>query len=302
MTASISGTGGSVILGFGDYRQPALRLAERANITYEEIEVHTFPDGESRVRLPSRLPGQAVVCQTLDHPNDKLVELVLAARTARRLGVGHLTLVVPYLCYMRQDKEFHPGESISQQIIGEMLASYFDALITVDPHLHRIHSLDQVFPDTKCVTMTATQPMSEFLATTTEDPLLIGPDEESLQWVESIAAHKAYDFGVAKKTRTGDYSVDVELPQLNYEGRDVVLVDDIASSGQTLVNAAEKLKSMKAGSVSVLVTHALFAGDALDQLEQAGVSNIWSTDSVLHDSNCIHLDSLLADALAQVSK
>jgi ribose-phosphate pyrophosphokinase len=183
-----------------------------------------------------------------------------------------------------------------------MLANYFDALITVDPHLHRVHSLDQVFPNTQCVTLTATQPMAEFLATKMENPLLIGPDEESLQWVKSIAADKAYDFAVAKKTRTGDYSVDVELPQLNYEGRDVVLVDDIASSGQTLVNAAEKLKSMKAGSVSVLVTHALFAGDALDQLEQSGVRNIWSTDSVLHDSNCIHLDYLLADALAQVSK
>lgn len=300
MTASNSHAGKRVVLGFGEYREPAQRLAERANIPYEEIEVHTFPDGESRVRLPSRLPGEAIVCQTLDHPNDKLVNLVLAARTARRLGVGRLILVAPYLCYMRQDKEFHPGESISQQIIGEMLAGYFDALITVDPHLHRVHSLEQVFPDTTCVSLTATRPMAEFLARETGNPLLIGPDEESLQWVESIAADKAYDFVVAKKIRSGDYSVDVELPPADYKGRDVVLVDDIASSGQTLVDAAKKLKAAKAGSISVLVTHGLFAEGATEQLRQSGVKNIWSTDTVVHMSNCIYLDKLLAETLQNV--
>jgi len=302
MSVTRPDTGKSIVLGFAGYREPAQRLAERANIAYEEIQIHTFPDGESRVRLPSRLPEQVIVCLTLDHPNDKLVDLVLVASTARRLGARYLTLVAPYLCYMRQDKEFHPGESISQKIIGELLSNYFDALVTVDPHLHRVNTLDEVFLNTTCVTLTATQPMAEFLAGASGNPLLIGPDEESVQWVRSIAAYKQYDFGVAKKTRSGDYSVNVELPQMEYAGRDVVLVDDIASSGRTLISAAEKLVSVNAGSISVLVTHALFAGDALDQLQQAGVKNIWSTDSVLHVSNCIHLDSLLADALAQVSR
>jgi ribose-phosphate pyrophosphokinase len=301
MTSSITNTG-DVVLGFAGYREPARRLAERVGIPYQEIEIHTFPDGESRVLLPTPLPEKAIACLTLDHPNEKLIDLILVAGTARRLGVQHLTLVAPYLCYMRQDKEFHPGESISQKIIGELLANYFDTLVTVDPHLHRVHSLEQVFPDTKCATLTATRPMSEFLAKTVENPLLIGPDEESLQWVESIAADKAYDFAVAKKKRSGDFSVNVTLPEMNYSGRDVVLVDDIASSGQTLVNAAEKLKAQNAGSISVLVTHALFAGDSVEQLKQAGVTNIWSTDSVLHDSNCIHLDSLIAEALAEVYK
>jgi ribose-phosphate pyrophosphokinase len=299
MTSSKANTD-NVVLGFAGYHEPAKRLAERAGIPYQEIEIHTFPDGESRVRLPVPLPEKAIVCLTLDHPNDKLVDLVLVAGTARRLGIRSLTLVAPYLCYMRQDKEFHPGESISQKIIGELLSGYFDVLVTVDPHLHRVHSLDEVFPGTKCTVLTATRPMSEFLAKTVENPLLIGPDEESLQWVESIAADKACDFAVAKKKRTGDFSVDVTLPEMNYSGRDVVLVDDIASSGQTLVNAAEKLKAKNVGSISVLVTHALFAGDAVEQLKQAGVKNIWSTDSVLHDSNCIHLDSLLEESLVEV--
>ena len=299
MAAQNSKSSENLVLGFASYREPAKRLAERANVPYSEVEIHTFPDGESRVRLPLPLPEKAIVCLTLDHPNEKLVDLVLVASTARRLGVRHLTLVTPYLCYMRQDKEFHPGESISQKAIGALLAHYFDAVVTVDPHLHRVHSLDQVFPGTLCVTLTATNPMSAFLADTMENPLLIGPDEESAQWVASIAAAKGYDYAVAKKKRTGDYSVEVELPQFNFQGREVVLVDDIASSGRTLADAAKKLDAAKAGTISVLVTHALFAAGALEQLQQSGVKNIWSTDSVLHDSNAIHLDSLIAESLAE---
>jgi len=300
MAAMHSNTSSNVVLGFASYREPAKRLAECINIPYGEVEIHTFPDSESRVRLPLPLPEKAIICLTLDHPNEKLVDLLLVASTARRLGVRHLTLVAPYLCYMRQDKEFHPGESISQMIIGELLAKYFDALVTVDPHLHRVHSLDQVFPGTTCVTLTATRPMSIFLAEVMGNPLLIGPDEESEQWVASIAANKGYDYAVAKKKRTGDYSVDVDLPHINYEGRDVVLVDDIASSGQTLVDAATKLQKEKAGSVSVLVTHALFAEGAEKKLKQAGVKHIWSTDSVIHTSNCIYLDRLLAETMQGV--
>jgi ribose-phosphate pyrophosphokinase len=302
VTASHLNTSDNIVLGFASYREPAKRLADYANVPYSEIEIHTFPDGESRVRLPLPLPEKAIVCLTLDHPNDKLVDLILVASTARRLGVRHLTLVTPYLCYMRQDKEFHPGESVSQKIIGELLANYFDAVITVDPHLHRVHSLDQVFPDTTCVTLTATKPMSTFLGDTMENPLLIGPDEESEQWVASIAADNGYDFAVAKKKRTGDYSVEVELPQLNYQGREVVLVDDIASSGRTLADAAKKLNAENAASISVLVTHGLFAEGALEQLQKSGVNNIWSTDSVLHSSNCIQLDELLAESLTGVYK
>ena len=302
MTAVHSNTIDNIVLGFASYRDPAKRLAESANIPYSEIEIHTFPDGESRVRLPASLPKKVIVCLTLDHPNEKLVDLILVASTARRLGVRHLTLVAPYLCYMRQDKEFHPGESISQIIVGELLANYFDAVVTVDPHLHRVHSLEQVFPDTTCVTLTATKPMSTFLGDTMENPLLLGPDEESEQWVASIAADNGYDYAVAKKKRTGDYSVEVELPKINYQGREVVLVDDIASSGRTLADAAKKLNAANAGSISVLVTHGLFAEGALEQLQKSGVKNIWSTDSVLHPSNCIHLDALLAESLAMVYK
>ncbi|MCZ4328253.1 ribose-phosphate pyrophosphokinase-like domain-containing protein, partial [Brachybacterium paraconglomeratum] len=84
--------------------------------------------------------------RSLDQPNEKLVELLLAARTARTLGAPHLTLVAPYLPYMRQDIAFSPGEAVSQRIVGPFLASLVDAVITVDPHLHRVASLRDVVP------------------------------------------------------------------------------------------------------------------------------------------------------------
>jgi len=287
----------AVILGFAEYTEPAARLAGQLGIPYHEVDIHKFPDGESRVRLPEKLGGRVVLCRSLDKPNDKLVELLLAADTARRLGARHLTLVAPYLCYMRQDKAFHGGEAISQKIIGSLLAQHFDALVTVDPHLHRVQTLAEVIPGISCLAMTATGPMAGFLSGVFKQPLLLGPDEESQQWVASLADLTSYDYAVASKHRHSDVSVDITLPGIEVRGRDVVLVDDIASSGYTLAKAARLLHKQGVASVSVLVTHGLFAGDALVNLHQAGVQNIWSTDSVPHASNCIRLDLLLAQAV-----
>ena len=149
-----------IVLGFPEYRQPAQRLAQQAGLPYADIEIHHFPDGESRVRLPQRLPEHVVLCRSLQDPNHKLVELELAAATARQLGARQLTLVAPYLCYMRQDTAFRPGEAVSQRIVGELLARRFDTLITVDPHLHRVQALNQAVPVSRAVALSASAPMA----------------------------------------------------------------------------------------------------------------------------------------------
>ena len=224
----------SVVLGFPDYREPARRLADAAGIDYAEISVHHFPDGESLVRLPPELPRQVVLCGSLDRPNEKLIELELAAAAALQLGARHLTLVAPYLCYMRQDKAFHPGEAVSQRIIGDLLARRFDTLITVDPHLHRTTTLQQAAPVRRAVALSAAAPMADRLLGRGDRPLLIGPDEESAQWVSAIAQPAGLDYGVARKRRLGDRDVRIELPDLDVSGRNVVLVDDVASGALQL--------------------------------------------------------------------
>ena len=152
----------SLLLGFPEYAAPAQRLAKALHCPYEQVEVHRFPDGESKLRLPPTLPRHVIVCRSLDHPNDKLIELLLTAETARAAGAEQLTLVAPYLCYMRQDMAFHPGEAVSQRIIGRWLADLFDTVITVDPHLHRIDQLSEVIPASRSVTLSAGPRSSPF--------------------------------------------------------------------------------------------------------------------------------------------
>lgn len=287
----------SLILGFPGYQAPAQRLAEAAGMPFQEIDIHYFPDCESRVRLPASLPRRVIFYCSLDNPNHKLVELALASATARDLGAEQLTLVAPYLCYMRQDTAFHPGEAVSQQVIGGLLAQWFDEVITVDPHLHRVNNFAQAVPARRSISLSATGPMADYLADCCDNPLLLGPDEESQQWVSSVAARQGLDYAVGRKERLGDAEVRVSLPEFEGGGRNIVILDDMASTGRTLEATILALSGFKPASISVLVTHALFMNDAFQRLQRAGATNIWSSDSIPHVTNSIQLAGLLANAL-----
>lgn len=290
--------GGLLVLGFPDYEEQSYRLAQRLDARYETVHVHRFPDGESLVRLPEALAAHVVLCRSLDRPNDKLVEFLLAAATARELGAERLTLVTPYLCYMRQDQAFAPGEAVSQRIIGEFIADLFDAVVTVDPHLHRIKDLNEVIPERRVAALSSAALMSAFLGRQAGNPFLLGPDSESRQWVQAVAKGAGLDYGVASKERIGDREVRITLSEQNVAGREVVIIDDVVSTGTTLAETARAAYAGGAARVDVLVTHALFAGDAEQGLKEAGVAAIWSTDSIPHASNVISLAELLAEAIS----
>lgn len=287
-----------LVLGFPESMAMATAIATELGAPCAAVELHAFPDGESRVRLPVDLPHQVVLCRSLDHPNDKLVELLLTARCARELGAGRLTLIAPYLCYMRQDAAFRPGEAVSQRIIGDFLAGMVDTLVSADPHLHRVHTLAEAVPARRAVAVSAAPLMGAFLAGRDPAQLLVGPDSESEQWVAEVARLAGLEFAVAQKTRRGDRSVDIRLPERDFAGRATVLVDDVASSGHTLAVAARALREAGASRVDVLVTHALFAGDAMATLLDAGVDEVWSSDSISHPSNRFSLAPALAAAAA----
>jgi ribose-phosphate pyrophosphokinase len=225
------------------------------------------------------------------------VELLLAARTACTLGATQLTLIAPYLAYMRQDMAFMPGEAVSQRIVGSFLADLFDTVITVDPHLHRIQHLDEAIPVSRTVVLSGAPLLADLIAQRRPQALLVGPDEESAQWVAQAAARHGFDHAVCRKIRHGDRYVDISLPDTQVRGRTVVLLDDVASSGHTLAQAARGLLAAGAASVDVAVTHALFAGDAGPLLWQAGIRQVWSTDCIAHPSNAVSMASAIATAL-----
>jgi ribose-phosphate pyrophosphokinase len=287
------------ILGFTDYRVQGEALAAALDLPFDLIAIHRFPDGESKVTLPEQLKGEVILCRSLDQPNSKLIELLLAAQTATELGAEKLTLVAPYLCYMRQDIAFNPGEAVSQQIIGNWLAQLFDKVVTVDPHLHRIDRLEQAIPNREAVALAATKPMGEFLATKTRSPILVGPDAESEQWVRAIAEPAGLQYLIAHKERRGDREVEITLPECDYQGHEVILVDDMISTGHTIADVAQKLKQAGAGTIHALTTHALFPEAVTTLLHKAGVEKIWSSDSVSHPSNAVHLADLLATAIRE---
>lgn len=292
-----------LVLTFPEYRDAGERLAAELNCTSAAVDVYRFPDGEARVRLPEKLPRRIALCRSLFDPDAKLIELLLVSRTARELGARHISLVAPYLCYMRQDRAFVRGEAVSQRIVGDFLARLFDALITVDPHLHRIERLDQALPMDDAVSVSAAQVLANFLRQHLQpETLLVGPDSESRQWVAAIAARCDCDFLIAQKARHSDRAVDIELLDTPVSGRPVVLVDDIVSTGHTLATAARKLRAGGASIVDALITHGLFQDDAEDRLRAAGIRHVWTSDSVPHPSNAANLAPLLAEALTMPQK
>ena len=286
-----------VLLYFEDEAPAALRLAEAVGLEPQQVHRHRFPDGEIQLTLPARLPPRVVLLRSLHQPGDKLTELLLAAPTARQLGAQHLSLVAPYLAYMRQDKAFAPGQAVSQRIVGAWLATLFDAIITVDPHLHRVATLSEALPARQAIALSAGPLLGEWIAGRRPDAFLLGPDSESAQWVTQAAAAHGLPHAVCNKVRHGDRAVRITLPACDLRGQAVVLLDDVASSGHTLATAAALALAAGATSVDVAVTHALLAGDALQRIHQAGVGEFGSTDSVGHPSKVVALASLRAQAL-----
>lgn len=266
------------------------------------VATHRFPDGESLVRLEAPVQGRHVVLVAhLHEPDAKLLPLLFAADTARELGATRVTLVAPYLPYMRQDMRFRAGEAVTSHTFAAVVSAHVDALLTIDPHLHRIASLDAIYPiDARA--LRAAPAMADWLRREVPLPLLVGPDSESAQWVESVASRIGAPFTVLDKQRFGDHDVAVAFREVpDWRGRTPVLLDDIVSTGRTLAAAARALIEAGAAAPICVGVHALCNSDAEDALRAAGVTRLVTCDTVPHPTNAIPMAPLLAAALASRS-
>jgi ribose-phosphate pyrophosphokinase len=272
-------------------------LAAQLDAELGRVEARQFPDGEHYVRLACDVAGRDVliVC-TLARSDAVFLPLVFAADAARELGARRVTLVAPYLGYMRQDQRFQPGEAVSVRSFARLLSSTFDRLLTVDPHLHRVAALREVYT-LEAATLHAAPLLSRWIRESVPAPLVIGPDAESEQWAAEVARAARAPHVVLTKTRLGDRDVRISFPDLTaFEGRQPVLIDDIASSGRTLVAAAQQLQDLGFAPPHCAVVHAIFGGDAYEAVSRVA-GEIVSTDSVPHPSNRLALAPLFAEAL-----
>jgi len=265
------------------------------------LTLRAFPDGESYLRIDTELHGRdVVIAATLDHPNEKLIPLYLLATTARQLGARRVLLAAPYMPYLRQDQRFHPGEALSAQAIARLLSAFLDGVVTIEPHLHRIHALSEVFK-IPATSVSAAPALADWVREHVPLPLLIGPDDESRPWVAALAERIGCPYQVLRKVRLDDHTVEVSAPHLAGQlDRTPVLVDDIISTGRTLIAAIDQLRAAGAATPICIGVHALFVADAAAELRKAGATRVVTGNSIAHVSNGIDLHGLLLRPLRQL--
>ena len=290
-----------ILIPFPEMKLLAETLAPAMGAELRTLDWHHFPDGESLMTLPGDLDGaDAALLATLRNPNHLALPLRFAAATAREMGARRVGLIAPYLGYMRQDRRFEAGQAVSAQLFAQFLGESFDWLVTVDPHLHRIARLEEVFP-IPAVRAVSAPLLANWIKTNLPDAVLLGPDSESQQWVAEVARLAGRPYEVLRKVRTGDRQVEVSVPDnAALRNGTPVILDDIASSGRTLVRTIERLVAAGARTPVCLVIHAVFAGSAHDDILAAGAARIITTDTIPHPSNAIGIASVLAEAFGSL--
>lgn len=236
----------NIIFALPGNEQLTEKLAKQLNAEIGETNIRQFPDGETYVQIKSDVKDKKVilVC-TLHQPDDKLLPLYFLSKTAIDLGAKCTCLIAPYLAYMRQDRRFHEGEAITSEYFGLLISQFAETLVTVDPHLHRRSSLSEIYGIPSEVVHAANH-ISDWIKNNVENPILVGPDSESEQWVSVVAKNAGAPFMVLEKIRHGDKDVEVSVPDVeNYKNHIPVLVDDIISSARTMIETVQHLK--KAG-------------------------------------------------------
>lgn len=288
-----------IIITCGNSVKIAKELARKLKAKYSPLTISSFPDGDIYLKFNTELKGQEVVIvQSFQpHSDRSLFDLIFAAETAKDLGAKKVILAAPYLAYMRQDKRFNPGEAISSRIMAKLLNNSVDKIITIDTHLHRYKSLKEIFT-IPAKNLTANRLIADYVRKNIKNPVIIGPDWESYQWAEEIARKVGVESTVFRKTRFSSRHVEEKMIKpVELKNKEVVIVDDIISTGHTIAEAAKKAKASGAKKIIAIGVHGLLVGEAISIMKKAGVQEIVTTNCIEHKTNKIDVTGLLAEAL-----
>ena len=275
----------------------AKKIARRLDAVYVKTENREFPDGESKI-VVKKIPRNSIilVVQSTHPPVDtNLLHLLSIISNARKYS-SKIYAVIPYMGYARQDREFLDGEIVSISVIGKLLRSVgAKKIITVD--IHSKMALQQLKISSENVTA-ITELVKYFKKKKLKNPLIVSPDLGGKQRAEKFASLMNADFITLKKNRnrkTG--KVDILTKNVDVKDRDLILVDDIISTGGSIIKSTQFLKKQKCKRVFVACTHALLVNNAENKIKKAGVTEIISTNTIPKKTSKVDVSKILADAI-----
>jgi len=291
-------TKNTVLFTFPDSDELANELIKKTKFELGDLSVREFPDRETFVQIFTDVKDKDVyILCGLDKPNKKLTPLLFLVDLCRELGAKKVKLISPYLAYMRQDKRFNEGEAITSKSFAKILNNYFDSGITIDPHLHRYKKMDEIY-EFPFKVLHASDVVAKWIKENIKNPVLIGPDAESNQWVSDVATKAEAPFMVLEKVRTGDRQVDISIPEVDkYRKHTPVLVDDIISTARTMIGTVEHLNDAGMKKTVCIGIHAVFAGDGYEALKNAKVAEIITCNTIPHKTNKIDVSDIIAREL-----
>jgi ribose-phosphate pyrophosphokinase len=260
-------------------------------------DLRIFPDGESKIKIP-KVSGTCVIVQSTYPPTDThLLQTLMMARKCSDDGISRVCAIIPYLAYARQDRSFLEGEFPTISLVARLFeAAGIEAVVTVDMHsqlgMSYFSPLDIV--NVSSIPLLAEHARSMRLS----NPIAVSPDSGGGERVKEFARILKTDSLVLKKSRnrtTGE--VSIENTDMDLGGRDVVIVDDMISSGGSIIKAAQMLRTRKANKVYAMCAHALLLGNALAELVASGVDDIIATNSIPNKFAKVDLSTSLAEVL-----
>ena len=261
-----------------------------------------FPDGETYIRFPEPIQGKTVVLvqTTAPNPDRKLMQLMFMARTAKDMGAARIVAVIPYLAYARQDKRFLEGEALSFDIILGMLESAgVNDTVLIDIHNENAVEALMKKHEMRIHNLTAIYYLAQYMKDNSyQGAYSLSPDLGRSELVEKVSQVMGGGFAFFMKVRdryTGKTTMKVK--NLDLDGKDVVIFDDIISSGGTMARAIQGLKDQGAGKVAAVCTHALPVPGANEKLKNAGADKIVATDTVESIYETVSVAKLVADFL-----
>lgn len=290
-----------IIVGCSGGVHLSQQLAKTLKAHHVAVEHTKFPDGESHIRIDANLHNEIVVLvqSFYGNINDKVIEVVFAAHTAKAKKAKQIILVSPYFCYLRQDKEFHKGEAVSIHAIGDMLSPFLDQVIIMDPHLHREKRLDHIF-HCKTTRLSANNTLALYIKKHVRKPLIIGPDVESYKWAEHIAKIIGCDFTILRKTRHSATKVTIHFDKkISFTGKNLVIIDDMISTGNTIIQTVKSLHKQGIKNVKVFSVHGIFVKKALTKFSKYKIQVI-TTNTLPNPKAHIDISKTIANELMRL--